>query len=168
MDITSWGKVVYDKNLATIYKNDSKVVYQVKKLNGKNEVKYTLHDKVLFTFLDSYISYNKFERILNNNHIYIIENNNIVLKKIKRKVSFMKPAVKSMTISDHFITMDLETRTIDGVMSVIAISIFDGNDIKSFYITEYINSDKLLEASLRYIMIRKYNGYKIYLHKIWR
>lgn len=164
MDITSWGKVVYDKNLATIYKNDSKVVYQVKKLNGKNEVKYTLHDKVLFTFLDSYISYNKFERILNNNHIYIIENNNIVLKKIKRKVSFMKPAVKSMTISDHFITMDLETRTIDGVMSVIAISIFDGNDIKSFYITEYINSDKLLEASLRYIMIRKYNGYKIYLH----
>ncbi len=57
--------------------------------------------------------------------------------------------------------MDLETKTINGV---IAISIFDGNDIKSFYITDFINSDKLLEASLRYIMIRKYNGYKVYLH----
>ena len=164
MVLTTWGKVVYNNNIATIYKNNSKVVYLVKIIEGQNEVKYTLHDQVLFTFVDTYISDNKFERILNNNHIYIYIENNVVLKKIKRRVSFMKPAIKSITISDHFITMDLETRTINGVMSVIAISIFDGSDIKSFYITDYINSDKLLEASLRYIMIRKYNGYKVYLH----
>ncbi len=93
MDLTTWGKVVYDKDLATIYKNNSKVVYFVKILKGKNEVKSTLHDKVLFTFVDNYISDNKFERILNNNHIYIYIENNVVLKKIKRRVSFMKPSI---------------------------------------------------------------------------
>lgn len=46
---------MYNNNIATIYKNNSKVVYQVKKLKGINQVKYTLHEKVLFTFVDSYI-----------------------------------------------------------------------------------------------------------------
>lgn len=139
IDITRGSKVVYDKNLATIYKNNFNVIYQVKKLKGKNKVKYTLYDKLLFTFVDSYISDNKFEKIQNNNHTYIIEKNNIILKKIKRRVSFMKSSMKSIIISDHFIIINLDTRIINDVMSVIAIFIFDENDSKLFYITNYIN-----------------------------
>jgi hypothetical protein len=80
----------------------------------------------------------------------------------------MKNKNTDASIKDNFITMDLETRTIDRVMSVIAASIHDGHKTKSFYITEYTNADELLKEAIMYTLHRKYNGYRVYIHNFSR
>lgn len=137
MNSSKWVKVIYNKNIATVFKKDLNMVYYVQISNNKYEVKYMVKNKVLFIFQDNYISNSKFKRVLNKNHIYIIENNDMVLKKIQKKVSFIKPLIISIFRSDKFITIDLETRIIDSIINVISASIYNGKHFKLFYITKY-------------------------------
>ena len=68
-------------------------------------------------------------------------------------------------MSDRIITMDLETRDIDGWALPYCISIYDGVNIKSFYLLDFNdNIEKMLEVSIKYLMREKYNKYKVYLH----
>jgi hypothetical protein len=61
--------------------------------------------------------------------------------------------------------MDFETKTDENdIMHVITASIFDGKKIKSFFVTDFNNSDELIKNSLNYLLQRKYNGYKVYFH----
>lgn len=60
--------------------------------------------------------------------------------------------------------MDLETNTIDGIMIPYCVSIFDGKVSKSFYLTDYKDSDQMLKASITYLMKRKYHQHKVFLH----
>jgi hypothetical protein len=60
--------------------------------------------------------------------------------------------------------MDLETRTIDNIMHVIAACIYDGNTTKRFYLADFENSDELLKESITYLLQRKYNGFRVYIH----
>jgi hypothetical protein len=84
------------------------------------------------------------------------------------KVNYIKNKNTDTSIKDNFITMDLETRTIDNIMSVIAASVYDGYITKSFYITDYINTDELLKEAILYTLHRKYNGYRVYIHNFSR
>jgi hypothetical protein len=60
--------------------------------------------------------------------------------------------------------MDLETKEINGTLVPYCVSIFDGDQAYSFYVTDYKSSDEMLKASLQFILKRKYNEYKVYLH----
>ena len=51
-------------------------------------------------------------------------------------------------------TMDLETKNINGILIPYCVSIFDGNKAYSFYITEYASSDEMLKASILFILKR--------------
>lgn len=59
--------------------------------------------------------------------------------------------------------MELETRTIDGIMILYCISIYEDDKIKIWDILLNNNEDMLIQA-IKSIMITKYNDYKIYLH----
>lgn len=61
-------------------------------------------------------------------------------------------------------TMDLETRKINGKLYPVCLCIYDGKDKKFFTIDNYKNSGDLLEAGLKSIMKRKYFGWRVYLH----
>jgi hypothetical protein len=78
--------------------------------------------------------------------------------------NYIKTKHPDTSIKQNYITMDLETRAIDNVMSVIAACIYDGNTCKSFYLTDFENSDELLKESLTYLLQRKYNGFRVYIH----
>ena len=58
--------------------------------------------------------------------------------------------------------MDIETRTIENVITTYSICIFDGQISFSFYLSDYKDSDSMLEAAVRSIMKRKYENYKTY------
>jgi hypothetical protein len=60
--------------------------------------------------------------------------------------------------------MDLETRVVNGIMTAYCVSLYDGKNFKSFYLTEYKDDKSMLKESILYLMKRKYHGYKIYLH----
>jgi len=49
-------------------------------------------------------------------------------------------------------TMDLETRNINGVLSVNLASNYDGVKVNSFYLSDYKDSTELLEEAILYIM----------------
>lgn len=60
--------------------------------------------------------------------------------------------------------MDLETRTINNVITPYCVCVYDGVKVRTFYLTDFKNSDEMLLESVKSIMQRKYNKYKVYLH----
>lgn len=107
---------------------------------------------------------NTFTRIIGNQE-YIFINGELIVKKIIKKVKFLKPINKTIYLSKDFITMDLETRIMDnGILEPYCVGIYDGKTKISFYLSDYDNSDLMLEASINYLMKRKYHNYKVYLH----
>jgi hypothetical protein len=112
--------------------------------------------------LDKY-NLNSFERELNNKK-YIFNEGNIVYKEKVLKLPYLKPIQKSIYKNNNILTMDLETRLINNIMTPYSLSIFDGKEIKNYYLTDYKESKEMLKAGIISIMKRKYNGYKVYLH----
>lgn len=64
--------------------------------------------------------------------------------------------------------MDLEYININGVWSVYLASIYDGVKVNSFYLSDYKDSNELLEEAIISIMKRKYDGYRVYLHNLYK
>jgi hypothetical protein len=68
--------------------------------------------------------------------------------------------------------MDIETRVlinndIDKNLpnhKPVCISTFDGSKINNFFITDFPNSEKLIESAIKSLMIPKYNRYIVILH----
>lgn len=85
-------------------------------------------------------------------------------KKKKKKVQYFTNLKPCKKVSYQFITMDLETKDINGNLIPYCVSIFDGKNSHSFFITDYKSSDEMLKASLQFILKRKYNGHRVYLH----
>jgi hypothetical protein len=101
-------------------------------------------------------------------HEYIFRDGDLLLKKIEKNVSFLSKIKQNNFYSKKFITMDLETRVINNKMTSYCVSIYDGEIFKSFYLTDFTSENKMLRASILYLMKRKYHNYKIYLHNFSR
>lgn len=87
-----------------------------------------------------------------------------VLVQKRKKVRYFTNLPKCKSLSENFITMDLETKTIDDILVPYCVSIFDGKKAYSFYITDFSSSDDMLKASIEFILKRKYNKHRVYLH----
>jgi len=151
---------------AQVQKINSHSIYDIKILDRELKVTLKIKNRVLLEFRDCIIEKGKlgsFERILNN-HRYTFIDEVCVFKTIKKETKFLKSIEEIPFINNHFISMDLETRTIDNIMSPYAVSIYDGKELKSLYLTDYTNSDAMLKEAINYIMKPKYNNSKVYLH----
>lgn len=129
-----------------------------------------LNDTTLLSFTDlrnHRSDLSSFTRVIKNQE-YVFENGIQVLKTITKKVSFLTKIKRNMNLSNNFITMDLETRTINGEMSSYCVVIYDGKDTKKFYLTAYENEKEMLRSSILYLMKRKYHNHKIYLQNFSR
>jgi hypothetical protein len=170
MDITSWGNCLFSHKYtrAQITKTNSKIVYDVSIYDNYNLIEMKYKDRTLLEFKDIMMDHgnlNYFHRIIEDGkHEYYFENGEIVLRKVIRKVKFLETILKSPFRSYNFITMDLETRLCNNIMSPYAISIFDGKITTSFYLSDYMSSEQMLMGAIQYLMKRKYNNYKIYCH----
>lgn len=170
MDITSpkWGgDIYYDNNYTNAIIIQSNSTYFIKLYDSYSEVELKVNKITVLKFKDimnNKSDLNTFTRIINNQE-YIFINGELILKKLIKKVDYLKPINKSIYLSNDFITMDLETRIIDnGILEPYCIGIYDGKIKISFYLSDYENSDLMLEHSISYLMKRKYDQYKVYLH----
>lgn len=77
-----------------------------------------------------------FVRIINDNQ-FVYEKGKRVLSQKRKKVKYFTTLKKCNTFTNNFITMDLETKYIDGNLIPYCVSIFDGSEATSFYITEF-------------------------------
>ena len=117
-------------------------------------------------FIDELIDKNNLSSFIrtNKNHEYIFINGKLILKKIIKQTNFLKKIIQSPFINNQFITMDLETRTIDGIMIPYAVSIYDGKEVNSFYLLDFNDPDGMLTTTIKSIMRDKYKNYKVYIH----
>lgn len=180
MDLHSWGEVEYslDKLTAVVYKANSKAIYYITidpiSLNSHTVELRTGH-RLLLSFKDVLNDPNNlgtFTRTFQKQE-YTFVNGELLLKRILRKTKYLSSIKQTMFLTHKFITMDLETKTefinvgpgrIEETLIPYAVSIYDGSSFKSFYRTEYEDSDKMLEASVIYLMKRSYNLHRVYLH----
>jgi len=107
-------------------------------------------------------SLNTFTRIIND-QLIVYKNNELVYTQNRHKTSYFTKVKKCHSVSTNFITMDLETKSINGKLEPYCICIFDGKKSYSFYITDFSSSDEMVKSALKFLMKRKYFGYIIYL-----
>lgn len=172
MDITTWGDVHFlpGGNEALIFKYRSKGVYTVKINKHTLHVELKYKDKVVVKFTDILLNtgdLSEFKRRINN-HTYYFKDGKVLYKEFTYKKPYIPKLGRRINYDREkdfkVITMDLETRSINGKISPYACSIYDGKEFKFFYLSDYENSDALLKASILHIMTKTYNKYTVYLH----
>jgi hypothetical protein len=168
-NIRDFGKIVFSK----IYKdfteyflqNIDKININVKKYKNYADITY-LFNNISINFIDRYISENKFERIINNMKFYY-ENNKLVLLLKEIKVKFISKINTSKELSDKVLTLDIETLIDENnILIVFCISIYDGKNKMSFFLSDYKNSEELIIAALKSLMRRKYDKHQVYIHNM--
>jgi hypothetical protein len=174
MDLTMWGECSFNKDYkkVIIKKPKSHNRYEVNIFDDYYNVNYiNISGEVQFTFTDRLIlrnDLNSFVRKINN-HTYTFENNILITKELKRKVDFIKKGDESYYITKKFLTLDIETMMFkksdtENKLIPYCISYYDGLKFKSFYLSDYKDSDTMIIECLKSLMIRKYLGYKVYIH----
>jgi hypothetical protein len=169
MDITQWGNLIYlndECSKALIYRTHSKAEYHVTLYSNylTSEIKYK--DKTIIKFKDEMLDKTDlscFKRIIDKQE-YIFKEGKLVLKSKQIITPFLSKLKQDNYMLNSFITMDLESRNIDNILSPYCVSIFDGKNIKSFYLTDFNNCDEMLKTSIIYLMQRKYHQHRVYLH----
>lgn len=169
MDFSTWGKFTYinkEWTKAHIKMLNSNIVYHLCIKENYYICELLVLGKSILSFKDIMKDVNElstFTRMIKNQEYEFI-NGVIVLKQIKKETKFLKSIKPSLYRSDKFITMDLETRTIKGEMIPFCVSLFDGVNLASFYLSDYNNSNEMLISSVKYLMKSKYHNYKVYIH----
>jgi len=183
-NLTDWGEIKIIKGNYPYSENIlNKILVKVKTFNKKENYLEILkffsvlikkasvvdntYNKIYFSFIDIIYDQTKpncFVRLYDNS-LFVFEKGEIVYSQKRKKATYFKTLKKDNSLSSNFITMDLETKSINGVLEPYCVSIFDGKKAYSFYITDYNgSSDLMMKASIKFILKRKYNNYKIYLH----
>ena len=168
MDFTTWGetKIADDYKSAIVLKYKSKAKYYITINEYSLYVELCLNNKILFNFTDTMLERNSltfFSRNLKT-HNYIYKDNKLIIKEIERKCKYLKTSKKDLNLVKKILTMDLETITINNVMTPVCISIFDGFQSSSFYLSDFDNSDEMLIAAIESILVPKFNNHFVYLH----
>lgn len=114
------------------------------------------------------ISYfNRYNSLRKNIAINFIDNDVSSYSKYYYK-DFIKPLIaldsEEKLNSTKFLTMDLETFTIDCIFKVFAIGIYDGEQTSIFYLSDFKSEKAMLRKAIKSIFIPKYRNYIVYLH----
>ena len=168
MDITTWGKASFneDYTICNITDLNLKYEYVVKLFKDYQIVNLMVNGKVILTFVDQMkekYNLDSFTRIIKSQK-YEYLNKEIVIKQNVCKVDFMTKIKRDIFKNNKFLTLDLETRSLNGKMKPYCISIFDGNNPTTFYLSEFKEEEDMLKSAIQSIMTRKYNGYRVYIH----
>lgn len=170
MNPLDFGKLVreikFDNYSVYILQTKNNLLINFLKHENFNEVEIVLSGDILVKFKDESISENRFVRVIDNKKYYFQNNQEILfLKTLKSK--FISKLTPSKILTNNFITLDIETYiNKNKVLIPFCISIYDGKKETSFFITDFKNSEDLILFALKSIMIRKYNGYKVYIHNM--
>jgi hypothetical protein len=146
-----------------------------------NNIKYFKGKRLLFTWIDTILSFeeSKFIRKIGKSVLHY-ENKNLILStRVKKTKAMIVKKLVNKKLVNNFITMDLETVTINNNLVPYLISYYNGSSTKSQFILppqelEDLNnlSEDSINQSIRSMVLdvmkeicnRKYRNYKVYLH----
>jgi len=119
----------------------------------------------ILKFRDELISENKFMRMLDNKKFYFKDNRE-VLNTVDLKTKFISKTKNVKTLTNNFITIDIETIINNGLLTPYLIAFYDGKNLSSFYLSDFESVEQMMLTCLKSILIRKYDGFKIYAHNL--
>lgn len=173
MDYGSWGYNLEGETNGGLLHGilfKSKLRFSVRKVNEfTNVISIFLGMETIIRFKDiknPNDPANSFTRVLSNGQTYHFIEGELALKKEVKKTSFLKSIFTSRTINKKIITLDIETRTVNNVMTPYAISFYDGKKSFSYYLTDFNSIDDMLSSCVHDLLRAKYDGYKIYIHNL--
>jgi len=169
MNIKKWGTILSHENNHYIIKRlNSELLYDITVEDLWNIIKIKDSNNItILTFKDipDINNNNSFTRIINNQKYYF-KNGELILKTLKRFTNVLTSLKLDKKLNNKFLTLDIKTQTINNIMIPYCICIFDGKISKSFYLTDYKNSQEMLIFAINFLLKRKYNGYKVYVHNL--
>jgi len=148
-----------------ILQNQFGQIIHFKQFENYNEVELKKSGITLFKFRDELISDNKFMRMLDNKKFYFKDNRE-VLKTVDFKTKFISKTKNVKTLTNNFITIDIETIINNGLLTPYLIAFYDGKNLSSYYLSDFESVEQMMLTCLKSILIRKYDGYKIYAHNL--
>jgi len=158
------NQFIIENGITYILQNENLAITLIK-YEKFNEVEFFKSGISLIKFKDELISKNKFIRIIDNKKFYF-ENNKQVLSTVDLKTKFISKTKNVKTLTNNFITIDIETIINNGLLTPYLIAFFDGKNLFSFYLSDYNSVEGMMLDCLKSILIRKYDGYKIYAHNL--
>ena len=167
MDYLNWGKIESESSSSYIIKkHNSKLYYHINIFENYLSIDLKIKDKIIFKFTDTLIEKGKLDSFIRkiNNQEYIFIDGKLIIKKVIKHTKYLTKLIPDGFINNKILTMDLETRIINGNTSPYCVSIYDGSQATSFYLLDYKTSDEMLISSIKILMKPKYHNYKIYLH----
>lgn len=189
MDLTLWPNISLpnDSNAATSYYeldrggNKTRIDFIIEMREKESFVTVNSNNETLFSFRDvmnNPSDLSDFTRTIIKEKIILKEKNiTHILNKVyycfdgeayftieDLKKNFIKAKETDKNLNDKILTLDLETKTIEGKMVPICMSIFDGKETKSFIFQNHDNWSEDMLKAMKSILIRKYFDYKIYVH----
>lgn len=174
-ELNNWGKIINQDQSNSVYiqsnikKGKQTIYFNIFKYKEFNLIQVFSNNTLLFYFKDYFINNNNnptsFIRVYNNSK-FIFEKGILKSKEIERKVQYIKPISKSLYNTENFLTLDIETKNINGILHPICISIFDGSKVFSFLIKDYNSEFELFSAAFNTFKARKYNYQRVFIHNL--
>jgi hypothetical protein len=166
-ELNKWGLILPDEKITIISKKGSQLTYYVVKDNLKHVVQLkNNNNNILLEFTDILGSNStSFTRIFKNQE-FIYKDGKLLLKKLTRKTQFINKIKTNKQIYNKFLTLDIETRTINNIIKPYCISIFNGSKANSFYLSDFKNEDEMLLKAIKSLLRGGYNKYKVYVHNL--
>lgn len=167
-EINKFGDILdHENNKYYIRKINSNLNYEITILSDHNLVKVFKDGDFVIGFKDYFTEdYGTFTRIVNNDKTFVYEKGEVILKKITKKVNSLYSVSPSKKLANKFITLDIETYTIDGIMKPYCVGIFDGKKKTTYYLTDYENEERMLFYALINVIKAKYHLYNVYVHNL--
>lgn len=102
---------------------------------------------------------------------YIYRDGSIVITMENKQFNSIVPQRVSKTMFNKILTFDIETRTLNGVMSPYCICYHDGERTGYVWLSKFNSVDLMVEAFIRLLLThcskpgqKRYNGYTVYAH----
>lgn len=152
-DYTKWGTIIHQTKTLIIV-NNLKFNYFFKIKINKNKLIRTvelINKNNTLEFIDEINdtnNLNTFNRIINN-HKYYYKNNEIFLKTLIRNNKFLSSISKDKKLINNIITLDIETKKINIIITPYCICYFDGKKSYSFYLSDYKDHFELLNKVIK-------------------
>jgi hypothetical protein len=171
MDPLKYGKLISHFKLNNTYILQLGEVNQavVKQTNNENHVDIFKKGEVILSYVDRWLSNDRFERIIGkNNYLFIKHNDEFRLTLVKvhksaKNINNLKP--QKPLSKNKIATMDFETyKNLDGKLVPYLVCWYDGVVSKSYFLSDYNSPEQMITNSIKDLLRKKYNGFKIYLH----
>ena len=124
-------------------------------------------------YTDQEISTGIFTRTIGSNKYYCSLEKGMEFFHTIKQNKFIKPLNIDKELNQDIITLDLETYQTkvcpkDSQVRLMPylISFYDGEHSFSNYLTDFSNSNEMILNCLNKLIIKKYDGYKVYVHNL--